>query len=233
MQLERTIVHIPLDQCPPSEMAMRLKKHAGVDIDDIPSKYGNSVLEAQALIREKLTLSIVYQCIDITGIEGDKVMTSTGHCFSGKMAPRILKGAEQVVCFVGTLAKFNDLRDSSPDVMVNYFWDTWGSIYAECGQSWVEQDLTQRLKDTGQRRAYAWNPGQYQFDLINQRPIFDLLEPDSIGCTLDKHLRMLPFKSTSGIIPILPATAPPELDLLPCDFCIMRTTCPASKSAKS
>lgn len=232
MQLERTVIQIPLEQCSSSEVALRLKKHAGVEIDAIPAKYGSSVTDAQALILEHLQLSIVYQCVDVTETLGDKVMTSSGHCFSGHMAPRILRGAEQVVCFVTTLARFNELRDSSPDVMVNYFLDTWGSIYAECGQSWVEHDLAQRLEGSEQRKAYAWNPGQYQFDLINQRPIFDLLQPDSIGCTLDKHLRMLPFKSTSGIIPILPTTVSPESDLLPCDFCMMRTTCPASKSTK-
>ena len=230
MQLERTIVHIPLVECPRSEVALRLKKHVGLDIDHVPDKYGSSVLDAQALICKELTLSIVYQCIDVVGTQGDTVMTSTGHCFTGRMAPRILKDAQQVVCFVATLAHFNDLRDSSSDVMVNYFLDTWGSIYAECGQSWVEKRLTQSLHGSGQRRAYSWNPGQYQFDLINQRPIFDLLQPECINCTLDRHLRMLPFKSTSGIIPILSKTIPVESDLLPCDFCILSSICPASKS---
>ena len=59
-----------------------------------------------------------------------------------------------------------------------------------------------------------------------------VMSAKDMGVTLDKHMRMIPFKSTSGIIPVVPADVPDSEDLVPCELCPMQKTCPASKARR-
>ena len=232
MNCERQILRMPLDACPMDEVSLRMKKHAGIDLAAIPAKYGDSVDKAKAYMADKISIAAVYQIFKIDSIGEDSVTLENGTRFTGGMVPRICKGAEYVACFVATLPSFNDIRDTMGDIMEDYFLDVWGTVYAECGTAMVERSLKEQLLSSGYRSASAWNPGQHRFELCNQRPLFELLKPEEIGCVLDKHMRMIPFKSTSGIIPILKQEIPEEQDLIPCDFCDKKLTCPASRARK-
>ena len=230
MTNNRTILQVPYEQC--SKTAYYLKKHTGIDLSDIPEKYGFSVINAQKTLMEQLTLTVVFDRFPVNRIEENKVIVHDSSCFTGKMAPRILKHAKEVICFVVTLPGFHEVHDSVIDVMENYFLDTWGTVYVEAEEAWLKDYLDTILENSDTRKTPAWNPGQHEFELANQHPLFELLQPEDIGCKLDKHLRMIPFKSTSGIIGIVPKDIPEEEDLIPCDFCPLSPTCPASKSRK-
>jgi len=230
MNQNRQVLNIPIGAVPREEAALRMKKHAGIDVDNVPAKYGSSVTDAHGYIESRLKIAAVYQIFSVASVGENEAVLQNGVRFTGEMAPRILKGAKYAACFVATLPGFNDVRDTMDDIMDNYFLDTWGTVYAECGTAMVESSLAARLDGSGYRAAYAWNPGQHRFDLCNQRGLFALLQPEDIGCVLDKHMRMIPFKSTSGVIPIFAEDTPRENDLIPCDFCSMGRTCPASKA---
>ncbi len=232
MNAERQTIRAALDACPTAEVSLRMKKHAGIDLDNIPAKYGDSVDKARSYMADKINISAVYQIFKIASIGEDRVTLENGTAFTGAMVPRICKGAEYLACFVATLPAFNDIRDTMGDIMEDYFLDVWGTVYAECGTAMAERSLKELLKGSGYRAASPWNPGQHRFELCNQRPLFELLKPEDIGCVLDKHMRMIPFKSTSGIIPILSESTPEEQDLIPCDFCEKKATCPASRARK-
>lgn len=232
MNDQRNVIYIPLRELPYEEIALRFQKHTGIDLSDIPAKYGSSVTDAKSFVDDRLELVIVYQCFDIKEIGEKEVTLTTGHRFTGPMPSRILKNADQVVCFVASLPGFNDIRDAMQDFMDEYFLDIWGTVYAEYGLFWMETHLRDFYKGTDKRSAYSWNPGQHKFELRNQKPLFELLKPEDIGVTLDKHMRMIPFKSTSGIIPVVPETVPDTEDLIPCELCPMQKTCPASKARR-
>ena len=232
MNCERQILKMPLDACPMDEVSLRMKKHAGIDLAAIPAKYGDSVDKAKAYMADKISIAAVYQIFKISSADEEGVTLENGARFTGGMVPRICTGAEYIACFVATLPAFNDIRDTMGDIMEDYFLDVWGTVYAECGTAMVEASLKDSLAGSGYRSASAWNPGQHRFELCNQRPLFALLNPEEIGCVLDRHMRMIPFKSTSGIIPILREELPSEQDLIPCDFCDKKLTCPASRARK-
>jgi len=232
MNCERQILKMPLDACPMDEVSLRMKKHSGIDLAAIPAKYGDSVDKARAYMADKVNIAAVYQIFRIESIGEDSVTLENGARFTGAMVPRICKGAEYLACFVATLPAFNDIRDTMGDIMEDYFLDLWGTVYSECGTAMTEASLKEQLSGTGYRSASAWNPGQHRFELCNQRPLFELLKPEEIGCVLDRHMRMIPFKSTSGIIPILKQEISEENDLIPCDFCDKKLTCPASRARK-
>lgn len=232
MNAERHILGAALDVCPADEVSLRIKKHAGIDIDNIPAKYGDSVEKSRAYMADKINIAAVYQIFRISSVDEDGITLENGTRFTGAMVNRICSGADYIACFVATLPSFNDIRDSMGDIMEDYFLDVWGTVYAECGTSMVENSLRETLAGSGYRAAASWNPGQHRFDLSNQRPLFELLKPEDIGCVLDRHMRMIPFKSTSGIIPILREDTPEENGLIPCDFCDKKRTCPASRARK-
>ncbi|MDO4553886.1 MAG: hypothetical protein Q4B70_01915 [Lachnospiraceae bacterium] len=228
MTKERLIKELPLDQCPDTTRYMI--KHTGIDPDDVPEIYGDTVTKIRDLLIENLKLFMVFQCYDILEKSPDKILLENGQIFTGKMAPRILADASQVVCYVVTLAGSQELSAQLTDIMDSYFSDIWGTVYVEAGEAWLKEQITALLSDSGLRRTHSWNPGQHQFELINQRPLFELLKPEEIGCSLTSNLFMNPTKTTSGIVGLVPMDIPEEKDLLPCDFCSLSKTCPASRS---
>ena len=226
MNTERHVVEINLESLEP-DVNQFFQRLSGIDATGIPEKYGDTVIRAKNAIKDNLKLFIVYKCDNILALENEEVVLEDGIIYKGKMPAKILKDAKQVVSHVVTLKGFKELAEEEEDFLVQYFMDTWGSAYVESTQAWFGKTLLQELKKENKSRTHVWSPGQYGFELQNQRTIFDLLHPEEVGCTLTKSLMMVPVKSASGIIGIID---PDVKDLLlPCDFCPLGAKCPASK----
>ena len=226
MKTDKRIVEIELESLEP-EVNLHFKRLSGIDVADIPTKYGDTVIQAKNTIRDNLKLFILYKCENIKEMSEEEVFLENGMVYKGKMPVRILKDAEQVITSVCTLKGFKELVEKESDFLVQYFMDTWGSAYVESSQAWLGKKLMEELQTENKSRTHVWSPGQYGFDLQNQRTIFELLCPEEVGCTLTKKLMMVPVKSASGIIGVI---NPDVKDLLlPCDFCSLGAKCPASK----
>jgi len=203
------------------------KNLSGIDVTAVPEKYGDTVIQAKSVVQDNLNIYIIYKCEDIKEIAADEVVLENGLVFSGKMPATILKDATQVVTCVITLAGFQALIEKEPDFLVQYFMDTWGSAYVESAQAYLGKKVLDELREEGKSRTHLWSPGQYGFELKNQKTIFELLNPEEVGCTLTKKMMMVPVKSGSGIMGVI---SPDVKDLLlPCDFCSLGAKCPSSK----
>ena len=203
------------------------KNLSGIDVTAVPEKYGDTVIQAKSAVQDNLNIYIIYKCEDIKEIAADEVVLENGLVFSGKMPATILKDATQVVTCVITLAGFQELIEKESDFLVKYFMDTWGSAYVESAQAYLGKKVLDELREEGKSRTHLWSPGQYGFELKNQKTIFELLHPEEVGCTLTKKLMMVPVKSGSGIMGVI---SPDVKDLLlPCDFCSLGAKCPSSK----
>jgi len=203
------------------------KNLSGIDVTAVPEKYGDTVIQAKSVVQDNLNIYIIYKCEDIKEIAADEVVLENGLVFSGKMPATILKDATQVVTCVITLAGFQELIEKESDFLVQYFMDTWGSAYVESSQAYLGKKVLDELREEGKSRTHLWSPGQYGFELKNQKTIFELLDPEEVGCTLTKKLMMVPVKSGSGIMGVI---SPDVKDLLlPCDFCSLGAKCPSSK----
>lgn len=225
MNTERIILRKPLRDLPDVEVFF--KKLSGIDTADIPGKYGDSVVNARKAVMEKTEIAIVCKCEAIKSITEDQVLLECGLEFTGNMAPRILKNSEQVVNYVISLCGYTETVNETEDVMEEYFLDTWGSAYVECAQAWLGRRVLEELKLKNKSRTHLWSPGQHQFELRNQKTLFEILHPETIGCKLSRNLMMIPVKSASGIMGIV-EEGTKEM-LLPCDFCSFGGSCPASK----
>ena len=114
------------------------------------------------------------------------------------------------------------------DVTEQYFLDAWGSTYVESAQAWLANYLQCELESVGKKRTYMWSPGQHKFDLSNQKVVFDILQPEEEGCTLNESYMMSPVKTGSGIWGVLDMDV--EDLLLPCDYCELAEKCPSAKT---
>ena len=225
MEKDRMILRKRLDEL--VDVAPFFKKISGIDVNDIPEKYGDDVTDAQKLLLEECEMAIVYKVSDIKSIEEAAVVLTDGVKLTGEMPPKILNDSKQLISCLITLRKFTEVAEKADDIMIQYFLDAWGSAYVECAQAWLGKYIKEELEKKGLSRTHLWSPGQHRFDLQNQGAIFELLKPEEVGCTLTKNYLMVPVKSGSGIWGIVDKNI--KNILLPCDFCSFGTTCPSSK----
>lgn len=203
------------------------EKHAGFRPEEAPAKYGDGVEAARKAISENLEVVILFNCENIKEVGDDKVTLESGYTYVGDMPPRILKDSVRVINYIITLSGFDKLKNSMTDMMAQYFMDAWGTAFVEAAQDWFGDYVKLEVSKEGMKRTHLWSPGQHNFGLSNQRTLFGILTPEDAGCSLTRTLMMVPVKSVSGIIGI---TSPDvKKHLLPCDFCKLAATCPASK----
>lgn len=226
MKQEKVILEIALSSLE-TMVNKCFEKMTGIDILAVPEQYKDTVALAKQAVCNNLKIYIIYKCDDIKESHLDEVVLENGLIYTGKMPAKILKDSEQVISCVITLKGFQELMENEEDFLVQYFMDTWGSAYVESAQAYLGRKLLGDLKIEGKSRTHLWSPGQYGFELENQKTIFELLKPEEVGCTLTKSLMMTPVKSGSGIFGIIS----PDIKelLLPCDFCPHEADCPSSK----
>lgn len=222
------IIEIPFNEL--TKLNTYFKRHSGIDMSDIPEKYGDSIINAKNLIEKSLKAFVVYTYADIDRMDADSVVLTTGENFTGKIPPLILQNSSKVFCFVASLKGYAQLEKQVEDTMENYFLDTWGTAYIENAVEWIKDMLRYQLAIKHLKPTNLWSPGQYQFDLVNQRALFQLLKPESIGCSLEKSCKMNPLKTLSGIIGVISEDI--VNTLLPCDFCSLSNNCAGSKKSE-
>lgn len=223
MSENRVIKYIDLETL--SEVDELFERHSGVDTNNIDPKYGDTVLEAKKLVMENCRAALVYERVGIESKGEESVTLTSGQTLVGKMVGRVLDKSDEAYLFVISLDGFT--KCSSDDIMIEYFADTWATAFVESAQATFADMVAEELKPENLKRTYVWCPGQTQFELANQRPLFDLLNPEDIGCTLTSKLMMVPVKSASGLMGVVAADV--EVTLIPCDFCSFKKNCPASK----
>lgn len=223
MRLERVIETVELEQL--DDAWDFFERHSGVSRDSMNPKYEKSVNEGKQLIDDLCRIGMVYERVGIESTDSDSVTLSGGRVLTGKMVARVLAEAEELYAFVITLNGFSAF--AADDMLTEYFGDTWGTSYVESAQALLADKIAEELAQEGMKRTHVWCPGQTQFDIGNQRVLFDLLSPQDIGCKLTSHLMMHPVKSASGVIGVIPRDAVESLK--PCDYCTFKNSCPASK----
>lgn len=223
METDRILIQKKLSEIPAADGYFR--RLSGIDPTSVPVQYGDSVSTAHAVLLERATLSLLVRRMPILHHSEHEVQLTEEITLCGEMPPKVLAQSKEVICFVGTLTGFSSECD---DMMEEYFIDTWGSAYIEAGQAWLAAEVQKALDAEGYNRTHLWCPGQHQFELNNQRALFALLSPEDVGCTLTKRLMMVPAKSVSGIMGIVPTGT--ENLLVPCDFCRFRPTCPSRQN---
>ena len=192
MKTEKVVLELDLKSLD-SMVNHYFEKLSGIDATAVPEKYGDSVIRAKNKVRDNLSIFILYKCENIKEKSQEEVVLENGLIYSGKMPAKILKDADQVVTCVITLKGFQELVKKEADFLMQYFMDTWGSAYVEAAQEYYGKKIKDELKQENMARTHLWSPGQYGFELQNQKTIFQILNPEEAGCTGgdDRNLRCL------------------------------------------
>ena len=96
------------------------------------------------------------------------------------------------------------------------------SAAADCAADSVETQIRNELAkptdiiEPGWKTTLRFSPGYAEFILENQRGIFNLIQPERIGISLNQSYLMKPLKSITAVIGIGPDV---NTDEYPCELC--------------
>ncbi|MGN0659678.1 MAG: hypothetical protein ACI4LA_08725 [Emergencia sp.] len=230
MKMEPVTRRMSLNEFRWEEAERYFRAYTGVCPADVPEKFADYVIPMRDVIREQGEVILKYGCSDVTGRETDAVILEEGQALTGRMIGKAYRDAEKVILFTASVINIDELLSAHRDMMESFFLEYWAvSVLSVC-REWLIGELEQRLSGTGLKQTSVWSPGQSRFELCNQKPLFALLKPESAGISLDRNMRMLPLKSISGTIGLVPENS--EISMISCDYCEHARICPGYKGVR-
>lgn len=182
--------------------------------------------ETRQRIFNGVTVRGVCESYAVETIDGETIYFTDGTTIRSEMLSHLFSKAEEIVFAAITVLGYDELAESETDNLKQLFYDGWGSTVAECGHTWLRNQIKAKLAGAGASVTFPWSPGQHEVDIKLQKKLFSLLKPEDIGITLSPGFMMHPQKSVSSFIGIGHDI---EMETLrACDFCRLRETCPAA-----
>lgn len=221
--LSRTIIEIPKSEL--SGVEGRFSSETKIDMDHIPEKYRELTERTKALCYEKTEILGVYQSVRIKGITDDQITLENGSIIHGAFPPVLLKDSVELIALISTLKNSQELCEAEENMMGRYFMDSWCSAIIESADTWLQNEIRDRMKKEGLYTTSVWFPGQHNFPLENQEALFEILSPKDLGVRLSESYMMNPVKSVSGILGL--SYTEDTRKLIPCDYCDLKEKCPS------
>jgi hypothetical protein len=160
----------------------------------------------------------IYLAVPIIRINKKAIITEKGAIRSPMFARRArsCKGKKSLVFMIATIGGGwkRDLG-KDPPVLRQLIFDAAASAAAEIAADLVEKQWRGEAGAKGLKASMRFSPGYCDWDLKEQRVIFDALDASKIGVELTEHCLMVPEKSVSAVALVaydLAAAAP-------CAFC--------------
>ena len=182
--------------------------------------------ETRQQIFNGVTVRGVCESFPVAQILGDEIHLTNDTVIRSEMLSHLFQEAEEIVFAAITVLGYDEIANSESDGLKQLFYDGWGSAIADCGHTWLRNQIKSQLSSQDAKVTFPWCPGQHEVDIKLQRELFALLKPEDIGITLSPSFMMHPQKSVSSFIGIGKSV---EMETLrACDFCRLRETCPAA-----
>lgn len=206
------------------------RSYTHVDVSAVPEKFKDYVLPMKEVMKQRARVRMKYGIAEVTYKEEERIVLEGDKSFVGRMIGKAYKEAEQVVLFVASVVNIDELLASHPDMMDTFFLEYWAVAMLSVCREHLETQLQEQAIGSGKKLTTVWSPGQSKFELHNQKPLFSLLRPESIGVRLDRNMRMLPLKSISGTVGVVAEEV--EIEMISCDYCEHAKTCPGYKGVR-
>ncbi|MFC1943262.1 vitamin B12 dependent-methionine synthase activation domain-containing protein [Chloroflexota bacterium] len=164
--------------------------------------------------------SFSYVVMDIKLVEETSVLLEDGVVFESGVIARLLEKADKVAVFVLTVGRY--LEDSVAQlaqgglVLQSAVLDAIGSDAVERLADSVESQISEVAHNQGLTISRRFSPGYCDWDVSQQKMVFQAMKGDCAGVHLTDGCLMLPRKSISGIIGIGPRDIE---DYNPCKTC--------------
>ena len=206
-------------------------KHTGFDMNRIPPKMEKKVFETRDLAYERFSVTQMYQTIPIANVDEKTVTTTTGQVFESKFLPGVLKDSETIVLIASALSGLEEVLEERTKVTEQMYLDGWATAILTSANLDLRADLKKNIEAAGYYTTSTWSPGQHGFEIGNQRPLFEILEPETIGIHLKESHMMIPQKSETMLFGISPQEQ--NDSPIPCTYCPHAATCPGAFSEQT
>ena len=164
--------------------------------------------------------SFSYVVRDIELVDGISVVLEDDVIFESGVIARLLEKADKVAVFVLTIGNY--LEDTAARlaqdglILQSAVLDAVGSDAAERLADSVESQISEVAHNQGLTISRRFSPGYCDWDVSQQKMVFQAMKGDYAGVHLTDGCLMLPRKSISGIIGIGPCDVE---DYNPCKTC--------------
>jgi hypothetical protein len=167
---------------------------------------------------------------NIESVDTDKIVIEGNVVFKSRVLAKLLAKCEEIAVFGLTIGSY--LEDMVSHLTKNGLMlqatvlDAVGSGAAEQLAVWISEEVSRDAGDRGLVASRRFSPGYCDWDVSQQREIFNLLD-DTAGISLSDSYQMTPRKSITGIIGIgYAANGIHEYN--PCGAC-QRRDCPGRR----
>jgi hypothetical protein len=123
---------------------------------------------------------------------------------TGKIIANHLKNSEGIIIFAASVGTYFDIEIKNAfdcgDSIRGLIIDTIGSEMVEFIGNIIEDFLTKKFENSGIYLSNRLSPGYCEWNVGEQKKLFNLLPKDFCGIKLNEAFMMSPIKSISGII---------------------------------
>ncbi len=157
---------------------------------------------------------------DVKLVQGSHVVIDNSIAFESEVIARLLERCQKAAVFLATIGKHleDTTHQLSEDghILQATVLDAIGSAAAESVANFVQDKVGEIAQNQGLYMSRRFSPGYCDWDISQQKTVFQAMNSDSAGIRLTEGYLMLPRKSISGIIGLGPRDIE---DYNPCKIC--------------
>jgi hypothetical protein len=136
--------------------------------------------------------------------DGEKIILDGGLTFTSKKLSAFLHDCRETVFMAATAgsAIMEAIKEKTrqDDLAAAVVYDATASEMTDAGLDWIMDYLNQHLRREGKALLpRRFSAGYADFNLENQRAIYDMLQMGKIGVTINPNFILLPEKSVTAI----------------------------------
>jgi len=150
--------------------------------------------------------SYSYVVRDIKSVQGSSVVIDGSVTFQSKVIAQLMERCEKIAVFLLTIGNHLEetVRQMSEDglILQATVLDAIGSVAAETVADFVQERVDEVARDHGLCTSLRFSPGYCDWNIKQQKMVFQSVGTCSTGIRLTEDYLMLPRKSISGIIGI-------------------------------
>jgi cobalamin-dependent methionine synthase I len=177
----------------------------------------------------------MYQFLDISSVSANGIiMTKQGYRFTvNKKIIDLLKNAEYLLLMVVTIGLETEKAVKEKFQHGNHIramvLDAAGTVAVKTAGQWLNHFIEENNSREGLKFSRYFEPGSGDWDIREQKQIFEILKPERIGITLNPSFMMNPAKSLSWIRGSGHNLINSYRDEFSCQYCLL-TNCPFRKN---
>jgi len=177
--------------------------------------------------------SSFYQLMDVEDVSPPTVVLDNGIriTVTGEILSWVLSPCQLATVFVSSIGlplenRVAELLEEG-ELLRGYILDAIGSTAANAAAAYLRDRIRDLAKSEGAEITFRCSPGYCDWDITEQRVLFEVMDSAQTGVELSNECLMTPHKSVSGLIGVGWGDKE-RIRLTPCHLCT-KTDCPSRR----